>query len=238
MGRKALTLGAVAVVATPLLLGVADELRMLAEGSGSATGAVDTGYGVASAVAMLEQVAANRGLFDAAAWIAFAAALVAIPALVLAWRLAVGRSPRWAWAGAVLAVGGVIGQVVHLQGYFGVAQVASGQPDLTAAATFWQDLSGTPLAAAMFAPYLVGMALAAPVQAVALRRARVLPTWAMVLVIVATALMAVVGSSTWSSAAYALLAAAGFWPAARAALRGRGPEGALVGPAVPAPARA
>lgn len=204
-------LAAVCVLAAPLLYGIADQLRMRAEPPAPA--GIVAEYGVAQAAANLAAARDATATFTAAAVAAFLAALLAIPALVGLWRLAADRSPRWAWAGAVLAVLSVVGQVGHVVGYHVVTLALAAQPDLDAAARFQVALEEQPVVALVVVPVLLGL-LAPLVQGVALYRARRVPRWAAVALGAGTALFAVVGSTPWSSALTTLLLLAGFAPAA------------------------
>lgn len=218
MGPVARIVGGVSIVAAPLLLGIADQLRMAAEPPTS-IGAIDAGYGVEQAAAQLVAVEANAGTFAAASWVSYAVALLSIPALVAIWWLAVARSPRWAWTGAVAAALGVTGQMVHVTGYFGLHQVLAAQGDPEAGARVLLAVESTPFTLVIFLPFLVGLLAAVP-QVVGLRRARVIPLWACLAVVAATVLFAVVGSTPWASAAYTVLMVAGFAPAALVVLGG------------------
>ena len=75
-----------------------------------------------------------------------------------------------------MATLGVVGQVVHL-GYWAQNLAAADFADRRAAAEFLVSMDGTPFVLATFIPFF--FALFAPiVQAVGLRRARVVPLWA------------------------------------------------------------
>lgn len=218
MGPVARIVGGVGIVVAPLLLGVADQVRMAAEPP-AGVGAVDASWGVEQASAQLVAIEANAATFATAGWLAFAGTLVSVPALVAIWWLAVTRAPRWAWAGAVLAVLGVLGAMVHLSGYYGQLQVLAAQGDPEAGARLTVATEGHPFLLAIFLPFLLGLLAPLP-QAVGLRRARVLPLWACLAVVAAAVLFLVLGSTPWSSAASTVLLVAGFAPAALAMLRG------------------
>ncbi|WP_324273544.1 hypothetical protein [Blastococcus brunescens] len=149
------------------------------------------------------------------------------------WRVSVGGSPRWAWAGAVLVTLGVLGHMVHLQGYYAtnlaVAEFA-GQPWTGELMT---ALEREPFSLALFLPFLVGWLGFVP-QAVGLRRARVIPTWAMASVVVGTVVFLVIGSTPWSTGLWMVAMIAGLAPAAAAAVRSNvaAPSGAPVGSGV------
>lgn len=172
---------ATAVVAVPLTLLLGDAFRLHAE-----RGTTGDGTDTVSVVSQLAAIDAHRGAFETASWLFYLAMVLSIPMLVVLWRLAVDRSPRWAWAGAVLGVCWTLGQVAHLMGYFASTQALSSMSDTSAAAAAHLTVNENPFAFAVFAPYLLGVLLALPVQAVALHRARVIPRWAMLLVVLAS----------------------------------------------------
>jgi hypothetical protein len=149
--------------------------------------------------------------------------LLTVPALLAIWWLAVRRAPRWAWAGAVLAGLGVIGQVVHLTGYYFLNQVLARRPALTAAAEMLVAIDQHPFMVVLFVPFLLGLLAVLP-QAVGLRRARAVPLWAAFALIGGTAVMLVTGSTPWTSALHTGLLLAGFAPAAIRILRGEAME--------------
>jgi hypothetical protein len=218
MGRTTRFVGGASIVLAPLAWGVADQLRMAAEPPAKA-GVIDTEHGVESVLADLTAISANEGLFIAAASLAYAGALLTIPALLAIWRLSVDRSPRWAWTGAVMAVLGVAGQMVHVMSYQGLMLAALRHEDRKAAAQFIVDAESTPFVLALFAPFFFTLLCAVP-QAIGLRRARVIPLWASLAVVAATVFFLVVGSTPWSSALWTGLLVVGMVPAAAAMLRG------------------
>ena len=211
MTKTARVVGGASIVLTPLLLGAADLLRMRADGSTD---------GIESQAAIMEAIEANRGAYELASWLAYAGALLSIPALVALWCLAVDRSRVWAWTGAVLATLGVTGQMVHLVVEFGLNQALAGQVDSGTAADVVTALQSAPFNLVLFLPFLV-FPLAWVPQVVGLRRARVVPVWALLAVLASVALIVVVGSQPWASAVWTAGLVAGFAPAAVAMLRGR-----------------
>lgn len=220
MGRKATWSGAGSIVAAPLLIGLGDQLRMAEVDRSTSAGMVDTGYGAAQAAQYLEQVAANPGAFAAAGALTCAGALLLIPALVTIWRVSVAGSPRWAWAGAVMAALGVLGHMVHLQGYYATNLALVPFADQPWAGELMIALESEPFGLALFLPYFLAWLCFLP-QAVGLRRAGVIPTWAMASVIVGTLVFLVVGSTPWSTGLWMVALIAGLAPAAVAAVRGR-----------------
>ncbi|WP_137159788.1 hypothetical protein [Blastococcus sp. CCUG 61487] len=234
MGRKATWFGAGSIVSAPLLIGLGDQLRMAEVDTSASARMVEGEYGAEQAAEYLEQVAAASGAYTAAGALTYAGALLLVPALVTIWRLSVGGSPRWAWAGAVLGTLGVLGHMVHLQGYYATNLAAAefaGQPWT---GELMMALEEQPFTLALFVPFLVGWLAAVP-QAVGLRRARVIPTWAMGSVLAGTLVFLVVGSTPWSTGLWMVALIAGFAPAAAAAVRTAAP--AEVGaPVEPVPA--
>jgi hypothetical protein len=219
MGHKARILGGLSVVAAPLAFGIGDQLRMAAEHNND-LGVVSGDDLVAETTGQLASVQANLGLFQAASWFFYAAALLTIPALVTIWWLSAGRSPRWAWTGASMAALGVIGQTVHLTGYFGLMQVTSQSADLEQAARLHVALDENVFVGAMFfIPFLLCSLGCFLPQAIGLRRARVVPLWSCLAIVAATVLMFTMGSVPWTSALWATLMVIGFAPAAIAAMR-------------------
>jgi len=222
MNRKATAAAGVSVLLAPILIAVGDQFRMLATASEEAGNLQE--WGVEQAMADFLAIDAHRGAYETASWIFYAAAVMTIPALLVVWRLAVHRSPRWAWAGVALGVCSVAGQFVHLMGHFGANQVFSAQEDLEGAAQLLVDWEGNVFSMAVFAPYLIGLLFAPMVQAISLKRARVIPWWALVAVVVGSVLFAVLGSTPVVSTIWAVLLVAGFAPAAALAIRGRNEE--------------
>ena len=223
MGHNARILGGLSVVAAPLAVGIGDQLRMAAEHNND-LGIVSGDDLLAETTDQLASVHANLGLFQAASWFFYAAALLTIPALVTIWWLSVGRSPRWAWAGASMAAVGVIGQTVHLTGYFGLMQVTSKAADLEQAAQLHVALDENAFVGALFfIPFLLCSLGCFVPQAIGLRRAHVVPLWACLAIVAATVLMFTMGSVPWTSALWATLMVIGFAPAAMAAMRSTQP---------------
>jgi hypothetical protein len=225
MGRTTRVIGGASIVLAPLVIAVADELRMVAEGWSTA-GLVNTEYGTETVLRDLAAIEQNQGLFTLSATLSYAAVPLAVAALLAIWRLSVGRSPRWAWAGALLAGAGALGTMVHILGYHGLSLVALDVPDRAAAAEVMVAAESTPFVIALFTPFFLTLICPLP-QAVGLFRARVVPLWACLSIAVGTVLFAVLGSTPWSTALWAVLVIAGFTPAARAMLRSgaAGPAG-------------
>lgn len=180
-------------------------------------GPVNDAYGAEQALADLAAIEAQRGLYTVNAALVMVVALVSIPSLLAIWRLTVRRSSRWAWAGAVLAGFGVIGGAVHSVDP-GLHLVALEMADRGAAADFLVTTSTHPYVVAIFVPVLLGF-LAAPVQAVGLVRARVVPVWAGVAIGVGAVVLYLFGSTVWGVLGATVLLVAGLAPAAVAMIR-------------------
>ncbi|MFA9429200.1 hypothetical protein [Egicoccus sp. AB-alg2] len=210
-------IGGMSIVLVPLLFGIGDQLRMAAEPP-TGLGSVDPDYGVAEATATLASIDANRGLFLAASYLVLLAVLLSFPAMLAVWRLSVEGAPRWAWVGATLAALGIIGQAVHLAGYFGLSLAFSAFHDLGVAAELFVATGVNSFLIALFVPFLLGLLAPIP-QVVGLRRARIIPLWAALAVVAGVAVMVIAGSTPATSAFTAILLAAGLFPAARTMLR-------------------
>jgi hypothetical protein len=218
MGRAAQVIGGASIVLAPVLMGVADELRMAAEPPESGT-LVDSDWGVRSVLASLDVIEQHRGLFLLAGALSYAAVPLVVVALVAIWRASVARSPRWAWAGAIVAALGALGLMVHLLGYYGQTLTALDMADRTAAAEFIVASEGTGLVIAFFVPFFLTL-ISPLVQGVGLWRARVVPLWALLCLAVGAVVLVAVGSTPWSTALSTALLAVGFAPAALTMLRG------------------
>jgi hypothetical protein len=210
--------GGVALVLAPLMFGIADHLRMQAEGDAAVTGSFAE-WGPAEAAAQAERIAAAPGALTLAGFATYAALLVTILALVAAWRLAVRRSPLWSWAGAVLAVLGVIGMIsLAVDEAVRAVAVAELGPSAMVDLTFAREAD--PLSMVLSLPHIFAFLCVVP-QAIALRRARVIPVWSLIALLTATAVILVLGSSFWTTSIWAMLLIVGFAPAAARLLRGR-----------------
>lgn len=215
-------LGAAATLAFPITIVVGDFFRIRAE-----KGMLGDGTTVESVVSQLEAVEANSGSFAVASWMFYAAAILTIPMVLFLWRLAVDRSPRWAWVAALLGACSVMGQIAHCMSYFAPIQAyASGDHELGAQAMI--ALTESLYGLAVFAPYLLGIMLFPPVAAIALRRAEVLPLWAMVAVIVGSVLFVSMADLWWVTALWGAALIAGFAPAVQHGLRSASTANAAV----------
>jgi hypothetical protein len=209
--RRRYVASGVCLLAWPVVLVIADLIRMTA----------DTSDGEGT-VGVLTAISENLGAFQLAGWLFYLLAVLTIPVTIVLWRLAVDRSPKLAWTGAVLGTMSVVGQFVHLSGYFGTMQALAQQSDLAVAAEMADAQATGGFASVLFAPYLIGLILAPLFQSIALVRAKVLPVWAMVSVIVGQVVFTVLQSTPVGTSAYGLLLLVGFLPAALLAIRGTG----------------
>jgi hypothetical protein len=204
---------AASIMLAPLTLGIGDQLRMRVMPP-------DQDEWSDFVVAMLGSVAADSGLWTAVSYTFYLAMFLGITATIAIWRLSVARAPRWAWAGAILGGLGVLGEAVHLTAHFATLGAFASYEDPAVAAELYMTLEQHSFAMALFTPYLLGILALIP-QAVGLRRARVIPLWAMLALVGGLVTMMVAGGSTpVVSAAFTLLVVIGFTPAALAMLRG------------------
>jgi hypothetical protein len=197
----------------PVTMAVADQLQLRATPTDS------DGPAREQVLADLVAVEASRGTFEAAGWLFALGAVLAIPMTLVLWRLAVGRSRRWAWAGAALGTCAVVGHFVQAYAHFGMLQVFSQRDDLDAAAAGLAAIDGNVYALALFVPFLLGSAFAVPVAAVGLWRAEVIPAWAFGSVTAGSALFVVLGSTSYVTVVWAGCLVVGLTPAAAAWLR-------------------
>lgn len=213
-----IAVGATCLVLTPLVTAAADLARMWAESSGATTGIIDTDAD-AQVSSLLTAIAAEPGIYQLASWLALAAAVLAVPAVATVRGLTIDRTPRWSLA--ALLIGGclVVGEFVHLMGYFAWNQILAGLPDHQAAVAVTTATGHNTFGLVVFAPYLIGMLLFWPVAGIALYRAGQLGRWALALVLLAGLAMAVLGSSYVVSPAWAGATTAGLLPVLVARLR-------------------
>ena len=225
---SARTLGAAATAAFPVTIVVADFFRIRAE-----EGSVGDGTTVESIASQIAAVEASSGAFAAASWLFYAAALLTIPMTLFLWRLAVDGSPRWAWAAGTLGALAVTGQIAHCMGYFAPLKAyATWDAELGAQAQL--ALNGDAYGFAVFVPYLVGIMLFPPVAAIALRRARVIPLWAMVSTLVGSLAFLVLAGPWWVTVVWGAGLLVGFAPAVRQGFSvvGRTPDAPVLESAV------
>ncbi|SFS15594.1 hypothetical protein SAMN04487783_2079 [Agrococcus baldri] len=200
---------------------------LLAPVAGSAGGALEllTLGGIDPAsdpAAFLGAVTAAPGL-----WSGMGAAMLVMALLTMlwapaVWRLAHGSSPRWAWAAAVGGALFAFGQAVHLVSWIVLSQALAAALEPDAALGVIAAIESNGLFTVIFAPYLLGALLAAPLAAIALWRARLLPVWSIPVIAVASIGMLLIGTgSPVILIAYPALWIAAFAPALARLLRRR-----------------
>lgn len=203
------------LLAVPILMALADILRMVAEGDSRITG----GAGAApDMVPVFETLAAHRPVMAAATILVFLTAFVAMAAVGLLWRLGAAGSPWQARTVLVLGIFFVLGRVVHTLVYFGaMLYFSSTYPPAQAAAL--NDSFGSFWVVNMaIVPTVLGLALWLPLTGAMLWRLHLVPWWAGLCIIAGTGVLVVLGSSFATTIAMAALTVAGFVPLA---LRGR-----------------
>jgi hypothetical protein len=224
--RPTRVLAGLSVLLLPILFGIAEVFRSRAEPSTDGGSAADR----ATALASIE---ANLGDYVTAGWMFLAATLLVVPAFLTLHRLAALASPRWAAAGLTLGFAWALGFMAHLGGNFGTYPLLATHQNRAVAADIYAAESAYWVALDL--PWLLGLLLGPLVIAVALRRSRIIPRWALGAVAVATVLQLAVGTGVgvlgWSA-----LMVLGFVPAALAAARTS--AGSVTAPPVGTPALA
>lgn len=210
--RRGLAAGTVCLLLTPLVTMAADIARMAAERSGALVGLISAS-GADEATAMFAAIEANRGTYQLASWLALAAAILSIPAVATVRELTAHRSPRWSMAATITGICLVIGQFVHLLGYYAWNQILVALPDRAAALAVVEMTGQSVFGQVVFSPYLIGVLLFWPFAAVALWRSRAIPLWAFILVLVGALVMIVAGSSYLTSPVVAVATVVGLAPA-------------------------
>lgn len=209
--RQLLTAGLVCLLLTPLGTMAADIVRMMAERSGALVGMV-SGTGADQTAAMFATIEANLGTYQLASWLALAAAIVAIPGVAAVRTLTANRSPRWSMAALITGICLVIGEFVHLMGYYAWNQMLVASPDRQAAVELGMQTEQNVFGLVVFAPYLIGVLLFWPFAGVALWRSRLIPVWSLGLVLAGAVVMIVAGSSFITSPVSAIATVVGLAP--------------------------
>ena len=210
--------GIVCLLLTPLVTMAADIVRMMAEQSGALVGMVSE-TGADQTAAMFAAIEANFTTYQLASWIALAAAILAIPGVAAVQTLTADRSPRWSMAALITGICLVIGEFVHLMGYYAWNQILVASPDREAAIALSGLTQQNAFAMVVFAPYLIGVLLFWPFAAVALWRSRVIPIWAFIVILVGALVMTIAGSSYLTSPVWAIATTVGLIPALVTQLR-------------------
>ncbi|MDO5751546.1 hypothetical protein [Arthrobacter sp.] len=200
------------IVCTAVLLVAADLLRMMADSSGAITGTIDSNAGAASMEASLASIANNPGVHGAATVLTFLTAFVAVPAVLLGWRLCVNATPVLAWITATVGLLFVFGRVIHSVTAFALPLILAQTMPADQAGQLYQEINLHWSSALVIIPTIVGIALWFPLLAVALYRAHVIPLLAMISVLVGTVVLLVLGSSYLATPIFGVLTVAGLLP--------------------------
>ena len=201
--------GIYCLLAVPILLALADVLRMRAEGGSSISG------GVGSAPDMVphfESLALHRPEMGVATVLTFATAFIAMFAVSLLWKLGAKQSPVLGRIVLVLGVFFVLGRVIHTIVYFGMMLYFSANYPPAEAAKLNDSMGSFWVVNMVIVPTVIGLALWLPLAGILLWRVRVIPLWAGIAVVAGTLLLIVMGSSFATTILMAVLTVAGFAP--------------------------
>ena len=205
--------GAIALLLAPISGWAAGTLESLALNGASPS---------ADPAAFFASIAANGGLWNTSGVLLFVMTLLTLAWVPAVWRLTVDRSPRWAWTAAVIGTLYAIGQMVHLVSWGMLNDALAASAETSAALAVIGAFESSSFFMLVFAPYLLGALLAAPIAAVALRRARLLGVWSVVVIGAATIAAVILGTDNLIGAAvYSVLLITGFTPAVVRVLRHR-----------------
>lgn len=205
------------MVFTAMLLVAADLLRMTADSSGAITGTIDPTAGAATMEASLSSIANNPGLHGAATVLTFLTAFVAVPAVLLGWRLTVKATPALAWITAIVGLLFVFGRVIHTVTAFALPLILAQTMPADQAGQLYQEVNLHWAGTLVIVPTIVGIALWLPLLAVALYRAHVILLPAMISVLLGTIVLMVLGSSYVATPIFGVLTVAGLLPVVRSA---------------------
>ena len=209
----AVAAGAIALLLAPVSGWAAGTLESLALDGASPT---------SDPAAFFASIAANGGLWNTSGVLLFAMTLLTLAWVPAVWRLTVDRSARWAWTAAVIGTLYAIGQMVHLVSWGVLNDALAASAETSAALAVIGAFESSSFFMLVFAPYLLGALLAAPMAAVALRRARLLGVWSVVVIGASTIAAAILGTDNLIGAAvYSVLLITGFTPAVVRVLRDR-----------------
>ena len=209
----AVAAGAIALLLAPLSGWAAGTLESLA---------LDGASPSSDPTAFFAAIAANGGLWKTYGVLLFAMTLLTLAWVPAVWLLTVDRSPRWAWTAAVIGTLYAIGQTVHLVSWGVLNDALAASAEASAALAVIGVFESSWFFMLVFTPYLLGALLAAPIAAVALRRARLLGVWSVVVIGAATIAAVILGTDNLIGAAvYSALLISGFTPAAVRVLRDR-----------------
>jgi hypothetical protein len=201
---RATVAGTIALVTWPLFgagAGIAEHLAV-----GDTDGSTDT-------AGLLEAVSANPGLWNVYSVFLLAMAVATLAWVPAVWRLAVQRSPRWAWTAAVAGTLFAMGQMVHLMSWNVLTAGFAAASTPTEATVLMAAIDSQWFFFLIFIPFLLGTLVAAPIAAIALRRARLLPIWSVLVIVAASVAVFFVGTdSLIGVGVHTLLLITGFAP--------------------------
>lgn len=205
---RATKIGTVALVIAPLgaLVGGAAYL-----GAGGAA---------SDPAVMLDEVVAKPTL-----WAVYSVAMLVMALSTLAWAPAVWRvshdhSPRWAWAATIVGTLYAAGQFVHLMSWNVMIPALAGSLPAADAIAVVEAAETQWFFYLIFIPYLAGALVAPLIAAIALFRARMLPLWSLILVGVASVVLAILGTDNLITLAVGSVGMiVGFMPAVVRVLR-------------------
>lgn len=187
-------------------------------------GALSTLVGIASGLTVvsldaepdryLAAVAANPAAWNLMGGLLLLTALLTMAWAPAVWRLTVGRTRAWAWVAGVAASLFAFGQAVHLMSWQAtIAALARSGLTGAQANAYTQATDGIAFFWVIFAPFLVGFVVAPALAAVALWRARLVPVWSFVAVLVVSILGVLFGDSMAFTVVHPVVIAAAFAPA-------------------------
>lgn len=212
---------ALLLVCAPVLLALADLLRMAAESNGRTTGSVDLNAGAGSMAAGFESIANNTAAYGAATVLTYALAFVAVPAVLLGWSLTSKAAPVLARVATAVGLLFVFGRVTHTFTAFALPMILVEELPVAQAVDLYAAANLHWATTMVIIPTIIGIALWLPLLSVALYRARAIPLWAMVSVLLGTVALMVLGSSFVATPIFAVLTVAGLLPVLLREIRGR-----------------
>lgn len=194
------------LVAGPLMFTIGDLLRRIVEPSGTF-----------SDRQLADAVADRPGLWAAAALLSVLAAIFFLPGVVALFVTARERGGRTTAIGAAMLGVGLVASVGHAVGYYGPFARYADSGASAATIESIEGAGGDPTTALCIVLFMIGMMLGSIVLLIGLRRARRVPIWSVVAVVVFVASGSTAGVGTGLLGVVAALVA--FAPAARALTR-------------------
>lgn len=201
--------GIYCLLAVPILLALADVLRLRAEGGSSFSGGVGAAPDM---VPHFESLALHRPEMAVATVLTFATAFVAMFAVSLLWKLSAKHSPVLGRIVLVLGAFFVLGRVIHTIVYFGTMLYFSANYPPAQAAKLNDSMGSFWVVNMVIVPTVIGLALWLPLAGVLLWRVKAIPLWAAISVAAGTLVLIVAGSSFATTILMALATVAGFAP--------------------------